>query len=320
MVASAAKSGAKDLTGTPESTRATIHVVVRCSGLVLALLFGCSASPVAAKDETPCSPDTAYELKSDLPFAGEQYLCYGFDASPVRGATLRGLRWSAPDSGGVRWHHATLYAVVDTYPDGPIPCDGMPQGSISLHVWAPGGNNLLLPADVGLELPATTQRLVVELHLLRTSTDPAASGSLGICLQHEPIAHRASFFAVVAPVPAIRPQMMETSSATCRFGGGAHLWSIWPHMHRVGTAIESTLLRASGESSTIVRVDPWDFSAQRTYPLDIDVASGDAIQAQCWWTNPTNEYVLPGLKTSDEMCNQGFIGWPAAALPCVESP
>jgi len=293
----------------------------RTVGLLFLLALGCGAPAQSSLPiETPCTPDDTHVMTPDLAVGTEQYVCYAFDAGAARESTIRGLRWNAPAGGGVTWHHATLYAVTGTFPDGPAPCEGMPPGSVGLHVWTPGGDNLLLPADVGLELPNATQRLVVELHLLRTNPEPPASGSLGICLQHAPVAHRASFFAVSAPVPAIRPKMNETSSATCTFTGNAHLFSIWPHMHRAGAAIQATLVRTSGETSTISRVDPWNFMAQRTYPLGIDVGAGDAIDGQCWWTNPTSEYILPGIKTSDEMCNQGLIGWPSDALPCVGSP
>jgi hypothetical protein len=289
-------------------------------GSLLALSCASASTPSTNVDPS-CALPTTYVLQPDTPAGSEDYICYAFDAGALDGATLRAIHWTVPATGGVIWHHATLYAVTETFPAGPAHCDGMPPGSVGLHVWTPGGAALVLPADVGLQLPSGTSRFVVELHVLRINDDaPAEAGSVGICSQREPVAHRAAFFAVVAPVPAIRPETNETSSASCTFVGGAHLWSIWPHMHRLGTAIEARLLQKSGDTSRLARVDPWNFSAQRTYPLDLDVSAGDAIESQCWWTNPTDTYVFAGPNTSDEMCNQGLIGWPAASLPCVTSP
>jgi Copper type II ascorbate-dependent monooxygenase, C-terminal domain len=280
----------------------------------------CSSSPVPAGtvERASCAVDEAHILTPDPGSPGEAYLCYGFSADAIRGRFVRGLVWDSPQSGGVIWHHATLYAVPSDFPDGP--CDGMPPGAVGLHVWAPGGDNLILPDGVGLQLPAETKRLVVEMHVLRTNSTTAESGSVGLCLDHQPVTDPAMFFAALAPVPAIRPHMIETSMARCSFHGDAHLWSIWPHMHQVGSAIQATLARANGEATVLSHVEPWDFHHQRTYPLNVDVHAGDAIEAMCTWNNVSDQYVLPGPKTTDEMCNHGFIGWPALSLPCDESP
>ena len=186
---------------------------------------------------------------------GEAYLCYGFGIDSIQDGFVRGLMWNAPKSGGVTWHHATLYAVPTDFADGP--CDGMPPGAVGLHVWAPGGDNLVLPDGVGIHLPPQTKRMVVEMHVLRTNSTAAESGSIGVCLDHEPVTHPAMFFAAVAPVPAIRPHMVETSRSRCVFHDDAHLWSIWPHMHQVGTEIEANLVRANGETTMLSHVVPW---------------------------------------------------------------
>ena len=263
-----------------------------------------------------CDVDIEHPLSPDPAAIGEAYLCYGFDAQPLANQTVKGLVWQAPDGGGVLWHHATLSAVPGDFPDGPVACDGMPPGSVSLHVWAPGGDNLVLPKATGFALPSGTTRLVVEMHVLRMHAAPANKGSLGICLNHDSVQNFARFFAVTVPIPALRPRTNETNSTTCTFKSSAHLWSIWPHMHRLGTAIEATLVRSAGDRTLLRRVDPWDFTRQRTYALDVDVENGDKVTSACWWSNVTDEYVFAGLHTTDEMCNQGFIGWPEPALAC----
>lgn len=286
--------------------------------LTLSCVVACAAEtrPI----DGPCAAAVSHELQPDLLIGTEDYICYAFDAPVPDGSTLQAIHWTVPMTGGVLWHHATLYAVTEPFPDGPAPCDGMPPGSITLHVWTPGGGDLILPDDVGLGFPSGTRRFVVELHVLRLQDGAAASGAVKVCSRTDAVAHVGAFFGVIAPVPAIRPQTTETSSTTCTFSANAHIWSIWPHMHRIGHAIEARLRPSGGETSILVHVEPWNFSAQRTYPLDVDVAAGDSIESQCWWTNTTDQYVLPGLKSSDEMCNQGLVGWPASSLPCAVSP
>src|SRR5689334_2617290 len=198
------------------------------AALVLITLDGCAAphldSPLPVTDSTPpntCDIDVEHLLSPDAPPADEAYVCYGFDAQALTAQTIKGLIWKAPDGGGVAWHHATLRAVPGDFPDGPAPCDGMPPGSVSLHVWAPGGDNLLLPEGTGVTLPETTSRLVVEMHVLRTGSSAAAGGSLGICLNHEPVRNFARFFGVSTPIPALRPHTHESASTSCTFQSGA---------------------------------------------------------------------------------------------------
>src|SRR5690242_12360050 len=208
------------------SAIALLHLAHGCAG-------GSSDAPVVTGDAqgTPatCDADVVHTLTPDPEATGETYLCYGFEARSLVDRTIQGLVWHAPTGGGVTWHHATLSAVPGDFPDGPIPCDGLPPGSVSLHVWAPGGDNLLLPEATGLVLPETTNRLAVELHVLRADLAPAATGSLGICMSHDPVRNFARFFSVAAPIPARRPRTQETASTKCTFEASAHLWSIWPH-------------------------------------------------------------------------------------------
>src|SRR5689334_21841120 len=147
------------------------------------MLAGCGArdsdAPIAVADSgapNTCEVDIEHVLSPDPQPVDEAYLCYGFDAQALTGQIIKGLVWKAPEGGGVIWHHPRLRAVAGDFPDGPVPCDGMPPGAVSLHVWAPGGDDLLLPEGTGLALPAATLRLVVEMHVLRTGSSSAAGG------------------------------------------------------------------------------------------------------------------------------------------------
>jgi hypothetical protein len=89
-------------------------------------------------------------------------------------------------------------------------------------------------------------------------------------------------------------------------------------MHLVGRAFHATIVRGSG-STPLLEVPNWDFTHQLTYPLDVDLAAHDVIAPTCEWENPTANYVLPGIYTSNEMCTLGLIGWPAEGAGCVET-
>ena len=193
----------------------------------------------------------------------------------------------------------------------------MPPHAVGIHVWAPGASALALPDGVGLAFPPSTTRLVVEAHAIRTAEGDAAEATATLCFASDTPANVAAWFATDAPVTAIRPHHEETSTAECRVAGNVHAWSAWPHMHRVGKEFHSVVLRGSSRSP-LTDVAPWDFDAQRTYAIDVDLAEGDVIETSCVWQNDGDAYVLPGPKSSDEMCNQGLIGWPASSADCAD--
>jgi len=129
-----------------------------------------------------------------------------------------------------------------------------------------------------------------------------------------------NFAAVIGmsvPVPAIRPHHVETAQGACALAAPVHLFSVRPHMHRIGQDIRVSLLGLDAGTTSLVDVKPWNFLAQRRYPLDVDAVAGDRIQTTCVWNNRSDSYVLPGLLTENEMCNAALIAWPAASATCA---
>ena len=289
---------------------------------VVLVLAACTARPPLgpAPDVTAgaaCDAAGRFTFVPDTGESAEAYLCFGYDAGAIGALTIAGVSWTPPAPGPFILHHAKLYAVPGDFPDGPVACDGMPDGSIGLDVWAPGTGALTLPADTGLVLPAGTRRLVVEAHTLRVGAGDPLPATVALCAGPAAPANLAGLMRTSAPVPAIRPHHEETSTGTCRLAGDLHLWSVWPHMHLTGEEIAVDLVGAG----TLVDVVPWNFLAQKRYALDADARAGDEIQVTCRWNNTSDNYVFPGPLTENEMCNAAFIAWPAAAASCApESP
>jgi hypothetical protein len=247
----------------------------------------------------------------DAPVDGEAYQCFGFDASPIAAQWVRGIAWTPPPPGGPSLHHATLFAVPQDYPGGPVSCDSMPSSTI-MHIWAPGGDALTLPPGVALALPAGTKRLVVQAHVLRFGAGPPATATVTIDTTASAPVDVAAWLAALGSVPAIRPHMQEHTVTTCFAQAPMHILTAWPHMHLIGTSFQGAIVRADGTRTVIVDVPSWTFGEQRTYAVDKDLAAGDGVETDCTWFNPTDQYVLPGPSTHDEMCGDGLIVWPAA--------
>lgn len=291
----------------------------RLRALALALLIGaCEDRDGAPRSAAPDGGTTVVlSFDVDLPAsADEGYLCYGFDASALGGAAVRGVHWTTP-IGGTTLHHAKLLATAEIFSTSskPFPCDPMPSDAIGLDLWLPGSSPLELPPDVGLELPNGTRTLVVEAHALRIGDGPTGRGSVSIARSAGRPAKVATWLGLQAPVPAIRPMMREQSTARCRLSSAFHALYSVPHMHLVGTEFHAKRVR--GDVATpIVDVVPWDFAAQQTYETAVDFEAGDLIDIDCTWENPTTSYVLPGIYTKNEMCTFGVIGWPGEGTEC----
>jgi Copper type II ascorbate-dependent monooxygenase, C-terminal domain len=295
---------------------ARVRVTTWAASLLATIACGNAPSQSdASSADVACTKDLVLSVTPDVGNADEGYICYGFDAREIEALSILAVRWNIGTGGGATVHHAILYAVPSDFPDGPTPCGGMPPGGVEIHVWSPGGNDLELPSDVGLRLPDGTKRFVLETHLLRTGSGSAATSRVDVCAGSAR-AREAAFVGMGAPVPAIRPMHEEFSSGSCALAGDVHLWSIWPHMHVAGKEIVGELVRADGSVERLVDVVPWDFTNQRTYPLSVDAKGGDSIRASCRWDNPTATTILPGPRTTDEMCNLAFVAWPAAAAEC----
>ncbi len=292
--------------------------LLTASSFHLALACGTPQSTETSKesDDVPCTDPLELEFQPDTLGADEAYVCFGYDSSAFGESTVGAVRWSIPSEGEYMLHHAILYAVPDDFPTGPVLCDAMPDAAVGLHVWSVGGDDLELPPDAGLLLPEGTQRFVVEAHTLRVGGAAGDPGRVRICRGPGEPAHPAALMGLSAPVPAIRPMHEEISERTCALAGDFHFFSVWPHMHLVGHEISANLERVAGDTTPLVDVTNWDFRQQRTYPLDVDALAGDQVRVRCVWQNPTEEYVLPGPRTADEMCNAVFIGWPASSAFC----
>lgn len=80
------------------------------------------------------------------------------------------------------------------------------------------------------------------------------------------------------------------------------------HMHAIGHSGEITLTHPSGEVEVLLRVPRWDLNWQRDFTfvepkvLRVEDLEGAALTVQCTFENTTEETVIGGLGSGDEMC------------------
>jgi hypothetical protein len=89
-------------------------------------------------------------------------------------------------------------------------------------------------------------------------------------------------------------------------------------MHLLGREFQAIATTSTGPV-TLLDVPSWNFAAEEPAILARDLAAGDLMTVSCSWDNTTDQYVLPGPKTTDEMCGLGMIVSPplGARLPCA---
>lgn len=248
------------------------------------------------------------------PPGSEQYQCFGFALGALADADIGSIAFAAPP-GPVTLHHLSLFAASTDYPPGPIECLAMPDEAVPMNVWVPGAADLTIADDMSLAIPDGTTHMIVQAHVLRS--DDGAAGEATITITpRAPALRRAGWLPLRAAVPALRPHYREEAVATCTVASDLHIVSTWPHMHRAGAEFHGRVLHAA-TSELLVDVVPWEFDAQRTYPVTVTAASGDAIETHCVWQNDTDTTILPGPYITQEMCGQSLIAYPADAARCL---
>ena len=263
--------------------------------------------------DAPAAPVGTLTFAVDAPADSEMYTCYAFDASWLQGRWITALHWAPPPDGDVVMHHATLYALASWSQGDVSTCWDMPPAATGLQVWVPGGGDLIMPSDTAIALPQAVSKLVVQVHSIRVASGPATQGSVTVESTGVQPIKVAAWLAMSAPIPALRPHMQDTSTAACTPIAGLHVIRDWPHMHLAGQEFHGSVLHPDGTTTPLVDVVPWDFYRQLTYDVAVDVSAGDQIQTNCIWFNQTDNYIFAGPLTTDEMCNQSLLVWPATS-------
>jgi len=280
-------------------------------------------------DSLPCTPShtfTAHAAGSTEKFhvsesASNLYECFTF-RSPF-GATTQGIAY-APIIDDTRVvHHWILYRTATAQPDGAVgPCN-MPGDAVFVAGWAPGGQNFVMPDDIGLEMPGPTDSLILQIHYynLAAYTDADDASGVAFCTTETPRANEAGVFTlgdIFLDIPPRSTDHVEQGTcpswATSLLPQPVSIIGSFPHMHRLGTRL-STVIQRGGDparSETLVQVDHWDFNSQAFYGVDppILINPRDSIVTTCTYDNPTDVAVHFGERTEDEMCLNFVMVYP----------
>jgi len=195
------------------------------------------------------------------------------------------------------------------------------EGATLLAGWAVGGDNVIFPKDVGLELPASGI-LDAQWHYYNQGEAVDDASALQVCVT--PASAKPNIAGItwlgtedfngILGMPA---HQSSSYAGTCvnDSSGPITIWGFTPHMHKLGRHMKSVVTRKGGMMETVFD-RPFDFNAQITYALSpmIVLQPGDSITSTCTFDNMTDSAVPYGPSSDQEMCYNFTVSYPLGAL------
>ncbi len=273
---------------------------------------------VACTPDLPIAPATPFEMPAK---AGDEYVCFGVDVTRPNPTHVVGFAPRIDNATIV--HHIVMFESETSYPSTPQVCDsGTSLQWRMVMAWAPGGKGLTMPPEAGFPIKTSgATHYVVQMHYSNPQGLAGQKDSSGFDLcTSAPRPNEADVLAFGTQKIDIPPNT-ATFPKTCQVKvpsqlAGLHLLASMPHMHKLGTSMTTMLTPAGGGADVdLGTTKAFSFDSQAWLPVDAVTKTNDVIKTTCTWSNPTNQTVSYGEKTSDEMCYSFTVYWPKVASP-----
>ncbi|MET0340224.1 MAG: hypothetical protein ABW252_04450 [Polyangiales bacterium] len=191
--------------------------------------------------------------------------------------------------------HALLFRQLNASREGVTPnaLGVHPDGEL-LYGWAPGGDDLWLDRDVGIEVPANAV-LQLEIHYDNRTGAPVPDASgVEVCVTPNKPTHPAAV-SLLGTDAINGPSARGTCTPATRTP--TRILALTPHLRRKGRSVRLELLRTAG-ATEVVHDQPFAFEQQRTYLHRAEVQPGDRLVTTC--TYGANARFGKGV--ADETC------------------
>jgi cytochrome c551/c552 len=262
------------------------------------------------------SPPTPWAMPQDT---DDVYVCYGVQLNLTSTRQVIGMEPRVDNHSIV--HHMLLYQA-DT-PQSPTPTACSLGGATDWRIvygWAPGGQPFNMPPTVGFDEDSTTN-YVVQVHYnninhLAGQTDTSGFDLCSTTQLRPNVADVMAFGTTNFTIPANAKLDITCSLQVTLPLGPLHMFSAFPHMHQLGTLIETTQLPGGQPPPVGMGAQlNWNFQNQLWFPIDTIVNEGDTINTRCAWNNTTSSPVSFGPYTEDEMCFSFTMYYPKITSP-----
>src|SRR5262249_33473861 len=146
---------------------------------------------------------------------------------------------------------------------------------------------------------------VLQLHLQNTG-DVAVTEHSSVTLSYADDATQvtpAGLFALGSfsfSIPAGASDYQAT--VDCQATREMHVFAAFPHMHKLGRAIELRGGPTADSESLLYGLQDYTFLEQKMDPVDFTIAPGEFLRSTCHWDNPGTAPVSFGESSDQEMC------------------
>ena len=211
-------------------------------------------------------------------------------------------------------HHTVLSLNAEPdAEDGVTECTAFVNGPQQIGGSGVGTKERELPEGVAIRL-LEGQQLLLNLHLFNLSDDPltGTSGMLVRTTTQDDVVHFANSM-LAGPINLDIPPGRVTQTGQCTLQEPGTLIAIFPHMHQLGVHMKVTLLRSSGDD-LVLHDAPYNFDDQQILSVDdLEFVADDQIEVECTYENYTEETVVWGDSSKQEMCFAGLLRYPEVA-------
>ncbi len=278
---------------------------------------GDGTEPLSCNPDLHFAPAAPYEMAQNQL---DQYVCYGVD---VPAAAAKHIVAFAPKIDNKKIvHHVLMFRSPTAVSGTPTACSagGSLQWSL-MFGWAPGGKNMYMPAEAGYPLDSkATSHFVVQVHYNNAMALAGQKDATGMDMcTAAPRKYEADVVAFGSMNFTIPPNAAYSRTCTLTVPqsmDGRTFVAAMPHMHNLGTAIDTKLTpKAGGAEVDMGGVTNWNFQNQYWLPVTATAKAGDTITTHCAWKNTTSASVKFGENTEDEMCYSFTMYYPKVTAP-----
>jgi hypothetical protein len=207
--------------------------------------------------------------------------------------------------------HHTVLSVNDEpdAEDGITECTAFVNGPVQLGGSGVGTEPIELPEGVAVRV-REGQQLLLNLHLFNISDEPlqGTSGILVKTMDEADVVHRSNAM-LAGPIDLEIPPGRVVQSGRCTFGEPATIFGFMPHMHQLGVHMKATIVREGGDM--VMMDQPYSFDEQIVEVIEpIEMGAGDYVEIECTYENGTDDTVMWGDSSLQEMCFIGLLRYP----------
>jgi hypothetical protein len=257
--------------------------------------------------------------KFPIPPEDDHYECFYFKAE-VDAETLATSMTPLLDDTRVL-HHWLLFAAdnEDEAPSGThARCDGIHPGAYLMAAWLPGTPALVMPKDVGMEMPSGPKaQFILENHYNNTARYQGASDNSGVrvCATNKPKSQHAAIHWLGSETITLAPNSVGSTEATCTPSSKEpiNIMGVIPHMHKLGRHVTMTVMRKDGSTESLHDAT-FEFENQTYYPKSLVLQPGDRVRTKCEYMNDTRSVVTLGESTTSEMCYMFTLAYPVGSM------